>query len=143
MPNDNQYYYDLAQVRAQQRLQAEADLAQQELESKEQAKMGWGIFLIAGFLSLVADAAELLTLGTLGWFVGFIIDLILLAMLGISKAGRKQWQKWIWGPLIETIPILAAIPFFRVGFLIWAFVSSRSKTLQGISNIVSSGQNNK
>lgn len=137
MPNDDQYYYDLARDRARQRLSDETDRTQQQLETREQAKMGWGIFGVALFLSLVADIVELLTLGTIGWFVGFIVDLILLAMLGISKAGRKQWKRWIWGPLIEKIPFLAAIPLFRVGFLVWAFVASRSTTVQQVSSAAS------
>jgi hypothetical protein len=105
--------------------------------------MGWGIFLIALVLSLIADVVELITAGTLGWFVGLFIDLILLVMLGFSKAGRKQFKKWIWGPLIETIPILSTIPLFRVAFLIWAFASSRSKTLQAVSKVASAGLSKK
>jgi hypothetical protein len=56
-------------------------------------------------------------------------------MLGFSAAGRKQFKKWIWGPVIEKIPILAAIPFIRVGFLIWSFVSSRSEKFQAVSRV--------
>lgn len=105
--------------------------------------MGWGIFLAALVLSLIADVVEFFTVGTIGWFVGLIIDLILLAMLGFSKAGQKQFKKWIWGPLIEKIPILATIPLFRVGFLIWAFVSSRSKKLQAVAGAATAGLSKK
>lgn len=134
---EQQYQYDLERDRARQRQLVEADLARQQLEAPERLPMGWGIFIIALILSLIADAAELLTGGTLGWFVGLFIDLILVVMLGFSKAGRKQFKKWIWGPLIETVPILSAVPFFRVGFLIWSFVSSRSTKLQAISKVAS------
>jgi O-antigen/teichoic acid export membrane protein len=127
---ERQYQYALEEDRARQRLEAE-QLAQQQ----EPPKMGWGIFIIALVLSLIADAAELLTAGTLGWFVGLVVDLILLLMLGFSAAGRKQFKKWIWGPVIEKIPILAAIPFIRVGFLIWSFVSSRSEKFQAVSRV--------
>jgi hypothetical protein len=134
---ERQYQYALEEDRARQRLWAEEELARQQEQTK--AKMGWGVFLIALILSLIADAAEFFTAGTIGWFVGLFVDLILLAMLGFSTAGRKQFKKWIWGPVIEKIPILAAIPFIRVGFLIWAFISSRSKKLQAISKIASAG----
>ena len=117
------------------------NLAQKQ--ESPQARMGWGIFLIALILSLIADIVEALTAGTIGWFVGFFIDLILLAILGFSKAGRKQFKKWIWGPLIEKVPILATVPFFRAGFLIWAFASSRSKTLQAVSKVASASLSKK
>ena len=99
--SEQQYQYALEEDRARQRLEAES-LAQQQGSSQD--KMGWGIFIVALILSLIADAVELITAGTLGWFVGLFIDLILLVMLGFSKAGRKQFKKWIWGPLIETVP---------------------------------------
>ncbi len=138
---EQQYQYALEEDRARQRLWAEEDLAHKQ--ENAQARMGWGIFLIALLLSLIADVVEFFTAGTLGWFVGLFVDLILLAMLGFSKAGKKQFKKWIWGPLIEKIPILSTIPLFRVGFLIWAFVSSRSKTLQAISGAASAGLSKK
>jgi hypothetical protein len=133
---ERQYQYALEEDRARQRLWAEESARQQE---QTKNRMGWGTFLIALILSLIADAAELFTGGTIGWFVGLFVDLTLLAMLGFSTAGRKQFKKWIWGPLIEKIPILDAIPFIRAGFLIWSFVSSRSKKLQTISKIASAG----
>jgi hypothetical protein len=136
MDAEQQYQYALEEDRARQRLEAE-NLAQQQ--EPPQARMGWGIFLIALILSLIADIVEALTAGTIGWFVGLFIDLILFAMLGFSKAGRKQFKKWIWGPLIEAIPILSTVPFFRAGFLIWAFVSSRSKMLQAVSKVTTGG----
>ncbi len=139
---EQQYQYALEEDRARQRLWTEEDLAHQQQE-ETQARMGWGIFLIALILSLIADIVEFFTVGTIGWIVGFIVDLILLAMLGFSKAGKKQFKKWIWGPLIETIPILSTIPLFRVAFLIWAFASSRSKKLQAVSEIASAGLSKK
>lgn len=141
LPNDDQYYYALKADQARYQKMREEDLARQQTEEEQkQERMGWGIFLIALFLSLIADVIELLTVGTLGWFVGFIIDLILLAMLGLSKAGRKQWKKWIWGPIIEKVPILAAVPLFRAAFLTWAFISSRSTILQHLSKAATLGQ---
>lgn len=137
MPDD-QYYYDLETDRARYQKMREEDLARQQAEEKQkQERMGWGIFLVALFLSLIADVAELLTAGTLGWFVGFVIDLMLLAMLGFSKAGQKQWKKWVWGPIIEKVPILAAVPLFRAAFLTWAFISSRSTLLKKATIVAS------
>ena len=141
LTTEQQYQYALEEDRARQRLWAEEDLARQQEEA--QTRMGWGIFLVALILSLIADIVEFFTVGTIGWIVGFIVDLILLAMLGFSKAGKKQFKKWIWGPLIETIPILSTIPLFRVGFLIWAFASSRSKKLQAVSEVASTGLSKK
>lgn len=140
MATEQEYQYALEEDRARQRLEAES-LAQQQ--GLSQTRMGWGIFLIALVLSLIADIVEVLTAGTIGWLVGLFIDLILFAILGFSKAGRKQFKKWIWGPLIETIPFLSAFPFFRAGFLIWAFVSSRSEKLQVVSKVVSAGLSKK
>ncbi len=137
LTTEQQYQYALEEDRTRQRLLAEGESARQQEEKK--ARMGWGVFLAALVLSLIADAAEFVTAGTIGWFIGLIIDLILFAMLGFSKAGQKQFKKWIWGPLIEKIPVLSTIPFFRVGFLIWAFVSSRSQKLQAVSEIATAG----
>ncbi len=137
-----QYQYALEEDRARQRLLAEEDLARQQEETKA-ARMGWGIFLAALVLSLIADVVEFFTAGTIGWFVGLIVDLILFAMLGFSKAGKKQFKKWIWGPLIEKIPVLATVPFFRAAFLVWAFVSSRNETLQAASKIATAGLSKK
>jgi hypothetical protein len=134
---ERQYQYTLEEDRTRQRQWTEADLARQH--GKTEAGMGWGIFLIALLLSLVADAAEFFTLGTFGWFVGLVVDLILMLMLGLSAAGQKQFKKWIWGPAIETIPILSALPFIRVAFLTWSFVSSRSKKLRTAAKIASAG----
>ena len=139
--NDDQYYYDLKADQARYQKMREEDLARQQAEEEQkQERMGWGIFLVALVLSLIADAAEAITLGTIGWFIGFVIDLILLAMLGLSKAGRKQWKKWVWGPLIEKVPILATVPLFRAAFLTWSFVSSRSSIMRQVSKASSLGK---
>ena len=141
LTTEQQYQYALEEDRARQQLRTEEDLARQQEPS--QARMGWGIFLVALVLSLIADVVEFFTAGTLGWFVGLFVDLILLAMLGFSKAGKKQFKKWIWGPLIEKVPILATVPFFRVAFLTWAFISSRSKTLQAVSKVATASLSKK
>ena len=133
--NETRYQQALEQGRARQNLSDEQNAKNEKDQEFEQQKMGWGIFLVALALSLIADIVEFFTLGTLGWFVGLVVDLILLAMLGFSKAGKKQWKKWVWGPIIEKIPILSTLPF-RVAFLIWAFVASRNKKLQKVQKIM-------
>jgi hypothetical protein len=133
---EQQNQYDLERERASYQQEQQPESEQQEQES---SRMGWGLFISALVLSLIADIVELFTLGTIGWFVGFIIDLILAAMLGFSVSGRKQWKKWIWGPVIETIPVLSTIPLFRAAFLTWSFISSRSETLQAVSSVASLG----
>jgi hypothetical protein len=138
MEQEDQYQYDLALERMKyEKAQADQADRQAEIRKQKESRMGWSVFLIALLLSLIADVVELFTLGTIGWLVGLVIDFILVLILGVSKAGRKQFKKWIWGPLIEKIPIISAIPLFRVGFLIWAFISSRSEKLQAISHVVS------
>lgn len=98
-------------------------------------KMGLGIFLIALVLSLIADFAELVTAGTLGWFVGIFVDFILLLILGISKGARKQWKKIVVAIVGETVPIVATLPL-RTLFLIWAFISSRSSALRAVTGVM-------
>lgn len=129
MTDEERVKYELELDRLRDRQAQEAGQAEQQSKQK-QAKMGWGVFLIALLLSLLADAVELFTLGTIGWLVGLFIDLILFLMLGFTAAGRKQFKKWIWGPLIEKIPFLNALPFLRAAFLIWSFVASRSQLVQ-------------
>lgn len=133
---ERQYESNVRKQQLWHQKQREEDLARQEAQT--QSKMGWGIFSAALVLSLIADLVEIFTLGTIGWLVGLFVDLILAAMLGFSKAGRKQWKKWIWGPIIETVPFLDVIPF-RTGFLIWSFVASRNEKLQTITSAVSLG----
>lgn len=134
---EQKYQQALEQDRARQRLWDKENAEKLDGQDQENHKMGWGMFSIAFILSAIADIVEFFTVGTLGWFVGLIVDLILLAMLGFSKAGKQQWKKWIWGPVIEKIPVLSLIPF-RIAFLIWAFVASRSEKLQKVQGAVES-----
>lgn len=125
MDSDEQNRYDLAIERMQ--YQRELNEAKQaESNSQAQAKMGWGIFLVGIFLSLIADILEILVV----FFpLVFIIDIILGFMFGFSKGARKQWKKWIAGFL--------PIPLLRVALLIWSFISSRNAKLQTISGLAS------
>lgn len=131
MTPEEQTHYDLVLERMRYQKLLEAEKTGQE----EQVKMGWGIFLIALVLGLLADIVELFTLGTIGWLFGLFIDLVLFLMLGFTAAGRKHFKKWIWGPLAEKIPFFNTIPLMRAGFLIWSFMASRSSKLKVVSNI--------
>lgn len=124
-------------------LEAQRNTDDQQIEEdpKEQAEqeqnqpIGWGVFLVAVAIGLIADAVELFTLGTIGWFVGLFLDFILVFVLLLSEPTRKLWKKWTWGPVIEKIPIINIIPLIRVAFLTWAFISSRSSKLQKLSKL--------
>lgn len=121
---------------------AVARMAAQRAATDAQAKhppagepMGWGIFLVALLLGLIADLLEIFTFGTFGWLTGLFIDVILFLMLGITKAGRKQFKRWMWGPIIEKIPFLNTLPLIRAGFLVWSFVVSRHPGLKPLAKI--------
>lgn len=132
MPATDQYYYDLAYERAQydRQMQQEALVRQQQQQQEEieKNKMSWWVFIPLLILSIIADVVELVTAGTLGWFLGIFVDIILLLVLGLSRSGRKQFKKWLTAIGLEKIPFVGAIPF-RTFFLVWSFISSRPKLL--------------
>ncbi|GEM_PF-3911309 len=97
-------------------------------QSEEPAKMGWGIFIFAMFFSVIADAIEIFTFGTIGWITGLVIDFILFIALGFSKAARKQWQKLIGALFVESFPILNFLPLRSV-MITWSFIASRPKLM--------------
>jgi len=88
------------------------------------------------FFCVIGDVIDFFTAGTIGWLIGIFIDLILLALLGISKSGRKQWKKWVTGLVGESIPIVAVLPLRSIS-LIWSFIFSRSAKLQTVSGLAS------
>lgn len=130
-PLEEQYSFALERDRALHRENPE----EEPQENPEQRPIGWLIFIPAVVIGLVADAIELFTVGTIGWFAGLLLDMALVFVLVLSKPSRKHWKKWLWGPAIEKIPFINVFPFIRVGFLIWAFISSRSKTLRKLSKL--------
>ncbi len=93
-------------------------------QSKESAKMDTMMFIILLLLCVVADFVDMLTVGTIGWIIGFFVDGILLLTIGLSKGGRKQFKRILVGVVGDSIPILAILPF-RSFFLVWSFVQSR------------------
>lgn len=108
---------------------------EEQVEQDQNQPIGWDIFLAAAAIGLIADAVELFTLGTIGWFVALFLDFILVFVLLLSEPTRKLWKKWTWGPVIEKFPIINIIPLVRVAFLTWAFISSRSSKLQKFSRL--------
>ena len=104
--------------------QAEADGEGTEAQPETPARMGTMFFTILLLLCVIADFIDMLTVGTIGWVVGFFVDAILLLSFGLSKGGRKQFKKMVIGVIGDSIPILAILPF-RSFFLIWSFVKSR------------------
>ncbi len=102
--------------------QATEEKAQEEQERNN--KMGWGVFLFSLLLSVIADAIEIFTLGTIGWFTGLGIDFILLITLGFTRAGQKQWKKLVGALFAESIPFVNALPI-RTIMLTWSFLASR------------------
>ncbi len=122
IPEEEQLQYDLALERTNYQ-QAELE-KRAALQGHGKNKMGWGTFLFALILSLIADIAEI---SVVALPLVFFIDIILGLILGFSKGASKQWKKWIAGFL--------PIPLLRVGLLIWAFISSRSAKLQAVSGL--------
>lgn len=110
--------------------QAESDREEDERKSRpeELPNMGWGIFIFAMFLSVIADTIEIFTFGTIGWLTGLVIDFILLIALGFSKAARKQWQKLLGALFVESFPILNTLPL-RTIMITWSFIASRPKLM--------------
>lgn len=124
---------ELTQEQLQEQLESDRAVSQnasaQEEEnkknkSKEPAKMGTMMFAILLLLCVIADFVDMLTVGTIGWIIGFFVDGILLLSIGMSKGGRKQFKKMLVGVIGDSIPILAILPF-RSFFLVWSYVKSR------------------
>lgn len=136
MTHEEEVRMQLEQDRAWHQKMQEESYARQQAEQPQSEKMGWGIFLPALFLCVVADLIDAFTAGTIGWLIGIFVDLLLLLMLGLSGSARKQWKKWLTGLAGESIPIIDALPL-RSGFLLWSFISSRSEKLQEVSRIIS------
>lgn len=128
------YSYQLELARAQQRMLEDEEAARMEEESQKPVPMGWLLFLFMFLITVILDIIDIFTGGTVGWFIGIFGDLLLLAVTGISKAGRKQFKRIIIGLLGDSIPIVAFLPIRSI-FLIWAFMSSRSTKLQAVGQI--------
>ena len=133
---EQEYAYQLELVRAQQRMSDEEEAARLEEESKKPVPMSWLLFLFMLLISVILDVIDIFTGGTIGWLIGIFGDLLLLAFVGISKSGRKQFKKIIIGLLGDSIPIVAFLPIRSI-FLVWAFMSSRSTKLQAVGQIAS------
>lgn len=134
MDQEERHAYQLAVARNPALIAQERQAADEkdQKEEQEKNKMGWGVFLLTLPLSIIADTIEIITLGTLGWFIGLGIDFILFLILGFTRAGRKQWKKLISALLAESVPFINVLPI-RTIMLIWSFMASRSKLLEMLS----------
>ncbi|MBI2062579.1 MAG: hypothetical protein HYT64_02735 [Candidatus Yanofskybacteria bacterium] len=107
---------------------SQIEKSKQEEENKNQPeeppKIGTTMFAILLLLCVVADFIDILTIGTIGWLIGFFVDAVLLLSFGLSKGGRKQFKRIVIGVIGDSIPVLAILPF-RSFFLVWSFVKSR------------------
>lgn len=132
---EQEYRYQLELDRAQQRMLQDEETARMEEKNKKPVPMGWILFLFMLLITVILDIIDIFTGGTVGWFIGIFGDLLLLAVIGISKAGRKQFKRIVIGLLGDSIPIVAFLPI-RTIFLIWAFASSRSTKLKAVGQVV-------
>ncbi len=140
--NEQQYQYALEADRSRYQQSREADLAGQQGEQTNTAKMGWAFFLFLLVVCLILDVIDAFTAGTIGWLTGIVGDIFLAAVTGMTKSGRKQFGKILTGLIGESIPIIGFLPL-RTGFLIWGFVSSRSAVLQEVSGALPGGNKTK
>lgn len=131
---EQEYLYQLELARARQRMLQEEEAVRMEEEDKKPVPMSWLLFLPMLILAVVADIIDIFSGGTIGWAMGIFVDLLLLAVFGISKSGRKQFKRIIAGLLGDSVPIIAFLPI-RTIFLIWAFISSRNEKLQTAGQI--------
>lgn len=130
------YSYQLEVARARQRILQDEEAARLEEENQKPVPMGWILFLFMLLITVILDIIDIVTGGTVGWFIGIFGDLLLLAVTGISKAGRKQFKRIVIGLLGESVPIIIAFLPIRTICLIWAFMSSRSEKLQAVGRAV-------
>ena len=123
---EEQYQEQLESDRALSLNEADKEEGRKENPANDSQKMGVMFFSILFLLCVIADFIDMITVGTIGWLVGLLVDAVLLLSAGISKGGRKQFKKILLGVIGETIPIpfLAILPF-RSLFLVWSFVNSR------------------
>ena len=126
MPENQEQNYQeqLESDRALSQIETEKEEEQKENQSETPAKMDTMMFAILLLLCVIADFIDMLTVGTIGWLIGFFVDGILLLAIGLSKGGRKQFKRMVIGVIGDSIPILAILPF-RSFFLVWSFVKSR------------------
>ena len=126
---------NLDQARNEYNMRMAAEQEEREpYSTKPEEKMGLLFFIAALFFSVIGDLIDFFTAGTIGWLIGLFIDGILALMFGLSKAGRKQFKRMLVAFVGESIPIIGMLPF-RTIFLIWSFISSRSKIAKKLTSV--------
>lgn len=117
---------DQDRIEYQRRLEAEQE--QREPDSTKQPRMmGWGILLFSLFLILIQTGIEWATAGTVGWFIGAPISLILWFILKPYRESMKDARRFLDLTLFWTaIPLVDVLPMDLIG-VIFAFIVSRRK----------------
>jgi hypothetical protein len=85
-------------------------------------------FLLTLALAVFADAVEVFTLGTLGWFISILIDIKIANEIRKSKlfTTAEKWKFIFVGLVGERVPGLNILPMRSVA-VIWMYIASRSK----------------
>ncbi|MEK7583119.1 MAG: hypothetical protein AAB483_01795 [Patescibacteria group bacterium] len=132
---DNIYSFQLAQERRRAQLQGAEDQEQKRQEQADQK-----LFRSVLKISIILDAIDIVSLGTIGWFIGCIGDLYLYKKTGQSKAGRAQKKKIIIAIVGEKIPIVNILPLRTIMAIfsnpkIMAKIAQRLQTASKILNV--------
>jgi hypothetical protein len=110
MPHEEQVQMQMEADRAEYERLRREELARAQKPRPEKsisnAKFSFGMTL-----SVIGDGIDIITVGTIGWLTGLIIDGILALSFGISKKNRKQIKSLVIGWLLELIPIVGMFPF--------------------------------
>lgn len=116
---ETQRQYELAYARQQARINLMRD---QEAFASEKEK-----YKKILKICIVLDAVELISLGTLGWFIGLVGDYYLYKQTGQSKSGRAQKKKMIIAIIGEKIPFVNILPL-RTILWVWGNKASHQAT---------------
>lgn len=122
------YQEQLESDRAFYEAEQEREEDEKQLQKNTPIKMGAGSYVLLLFSAFI-DILEIITTYTgVGAIIsiplGFVIDVVIFAVVGLSKNSRKQWKRFAVGFVGENFPILASllefIPF-RTLSLIWMY----------------------
>ncbi|MEK7124992.1 MAG: hypothetical protein AAB864_01160 [Patescibacteria group bacterium] len=134
--SEEQVQVELERQRQRGLQPAEGGQSGQADSSQREESLGWVVSFCLIVVSLIGDAVEIMTIGTLGWFVGLLCDGILLVVLGFTKSGKKHFRRVLVGVFGELIPGLNILPL-RTVFVLWAIIKSRSTTVQHVARLTS------
>ena len=132
-PEQIEYQLAIERLRYQQQLAEQAKLAATE---NQPPKLGWGVFLLALFLTIIQLGVTWLTGDTLGLILTIPISIGLFFML---RPYRKSMGETAWFANIIALVFDGLFDFipFDILTLIWAFLASRNQTLQKLAHTAS------